>query len=591
MTCHSGGTLEIYVEPHLPAPVLWVAGTTPIAGALAALGAAAGWRVTLIDPVADADAFPGAERVVDGRPTCAARPGLAPYVVVATQGVWDEEAIAAALARDASYVGLVASPTRAGVVRAWLRDEAGLAEERLAALRAPAGIDLGAETPEEIALSILAELVQVRRGRADFVAAPGPATSPAARPRAGRAAAGRRRHRPARSGLRHDRRPRRTPGTSPSTTASSTRSVRSAAGLASSRSRPPTSPPRYRCPTDADRPATPHPGGLHALRRLRSDPAPAARRSGPSSSTRTRSGQCGPGVEKIEVVDDTHFKAAAKVGIGFISAKFNVDMTFAELVAPDKAVIKAHGQAPGSAVDADAEMHLSDGPDGTTVMDWKADVNIAGTLAGVGARLIEGTANKMIGQTFDCMRAKLEAGTDVARPAMERLSRVVGPVATNVHILADPGSREAIAIDTATPSLAWIADELAARDWTLKLIVSTHGHWDHIGDNAAVANHTGADIAVHPSTGSGWSTRNRSGRRSRSCHPFRRSISPRVGSCASARSGCGSCTRPATRRVRCASWSRTRASSTAATRSSPARGAGSTCPAAMRSRWSPPSRG
>ena len=80
---------------------------------------------------------------------------------------------------------------------------------------------------------------------------------------------------------------------------------------------------------------------------------------------------------------------------------------------------------------------------------------------------------------------------------MERLSRIVGPVATNVHVLADPRSREAIAIDTATPSLAWIADELAARDWTLKLIVSTHGHWDHIGDNAAVAAHTGAEIAVH----------------------------------------------------------------------------------------------
>ena len=119
-------------------------------------------------------------------------------------------------------------------------------------------------------------------------------------------------------------------------------------------------------------------------------------------------GQCGPGVEKIDVVDDTHFKATAKVGIGFISAKFNVNMEFADLHAPDRAVIKAHGQAPGSAVDADAEMRLSDGPDGTTVMDWTADVNIAGTLAGVGARLIEGTATKMIGQTFDCMRAKLE---------------------------------------------------------------------------------------------------------------------------------------------------------------------------------------
>ena len=81
---------------------------------------------------------------------------------------------------------------------------------------------------------------------------------------------------------------------------------------------------------------------------------------------------------------------------------------------------------------------------------------------------------------------------------MERISRVVGPLATNVHVLADPRSREAIAIDTAIPSLAWIRDELAARDWTLRLIVSSHGHWDHVGDNAAVAEHTGADIAIHP---------------------------------------------------------------------------------------------
>src|SRR3954464_10254761 len=81
---------------------------------------------------------------------------------------------------------------------------------------------------------------------------------------------------------------------------------------------------------------------------------------------------------------------------------------------------------------------------------------------------------------------------------MEHITRVVGPVATNVHILADERTREAIAIDTATPSLSWIADELAARDWPLKLIVSTHGHWDHIGDNQATADLTGAEIAVHP---------------------------------------------------------------------------------------------
>ncbi len=81
---------------------------------------------------------------------------------------------------------------------------------------------------------------------------------------------------------------------------------------------------------------------------------------------------------------------------------------------------------------------------------------------------------------------------------MERISRVVGPASTNVHVLADERTGEAIAIDTAIPSLAWIGDELAARGWTLRLIVSTHGHWDHIGDNAAVAAATGAEIAVHP---------------------------------------------------------------------------------------------
>jgi carbon monoxide dehydrogenase subunit G len=122
-------------------------------------------------------------------------------------------------------------------------------------------------------------------------------------------------------------------------------------------------------------------------------------------------GPCGPGVESIEVVDETHFKAKAKVGIGFISARFVVDMEIAERDEPDRAVIKARGQAPGSAVDATATMALRDGAagPGETVMDWGADVLIAGTLASVGARLIEGTANKMIGQTFDCIKAKLES--------------------------------------------------------------------------------------------------------------------------------------------------------------------------------------
>ncbi|MFN8619431.1 MAG: carbon monoxide dehydrogenase subunit G [Chloroflexota bacterium] len=120
-------------------------------------------------------------------------------------------------------------------------------------------------------------------------------------------------------------------------------------------------------------------------------------------------GTCGPGVERVEVIDANRFRIVAKVGIGMIRATFNVDVERTEAVAPDRAVLKGSGKAPGSAVDGSAEMHLSDGPDGTTVMDWKTDVHIHGKLASVGARLIEGTAQKMIAQTFDCIRLKLEA--------------------------------------------------------------------------------------------------------------------------------------------------------------------------------------
>ncbi|HEY3335672.1 MAG TPA: carbon monoxide dehydrogenase subunit G [Candidatus Limnocylindrales bacterium] len=121
-------------------------------------------------------------------------------------------------------------------------------------------------------------------------------------------------------------------------------------------------------------------------------------------------GGCGPGVESIEAIDADHFKAKAKVGVGFISARFVVDMTVAERDQPELAILKAHGQAPGSAVDATANMRLAGPDEGPTTMDWSADVTISGMLASVGARMIEGTANKMIGQTFDCIKAKLEAG-------------------------------------------------------------------------------------------------------------------------------------------------------------------------------------
>ncbi|MDA8204183.1 MAG: MBL fold metallo-hydrolase [Chloroflexi bacterium] len=81
---------------------------------------------------------------------------------------------------------------------------------------------------------------------------------------------------------------------------------------------------------------------------------------------------------------------------------------------------------------------------------------------------------------------------------MELISRSVGPLGTNVYLLGDSASREAVAIDTAIPSAAWIAEQLGVRGWALKLVVSTHRHWDHVGDNAAVQASTGALIACHP---------------------------------------------------------------------------------------------
>ncbi len=123
-----------------------------------------------------------------------------------------------------------------------------------------------------------------------------------------------------------------------------------------------------------------------------------------------RIGACGPGVESIEVIDPTHFRAKAKVGVGFITARFVVDLEITEQQPPDMAIIKARGQAPGSAVDALGRMNLVEGPEpGTTTMVWAAEVNLSGMLASVGARMVEGTANKMIGQTFDCVRAKIVA--------------------------------------------------------------------------------------------------------------------------------------------------------------------------------------
>jgi xanthine dehydrogenase accessory factor len=170
MTCHSGGRVEIHIQPILPPPQLLVYGMSPTARALVRLGGAMGYRVHAIDPAADASDYLGADVVVTDPASVRIAGGSAPvYAVVATQGQWDEEAVAAALALSPSYLGVMASAKRFAQMRAWLAERA--PEASLARIRNPAGIDLGATLPEEIAISILAEIVKERAARTRAVVA------------------------------------------------------------------------------------------------------------------------------------------------------------------------------------------------------------------------------------------------------------------------------------------------------------------------------------------------------------------------------------------------------------------------------------
>ena len=116
---------------------------------------------------------------------------------------------------------------------------------------------------------------------------------------------------------------------------------------------------------------------------------------------------CGPGVQSIERQDATHASVRAKIGVGFMTLGFAVELELVEVEAPDRAVIRATGEAPGTQVEAHGEMRLSGPAAGPTTMDYTATVEIFGSLAGVGSRMIEGTAAKLIDDTFGCVRAKL----------------------------------------------------------------------------------------------------------------------------------------------------------------------------------------
>lgn len=123
---------------------------------------------------------------------------------------------------------------------------------------------------------------------------------------------------------------------------------------------------------------------------------------------------CAPGFQSLEVLGEEHWKAVVAVGIGAVKAKFTLDVTRPEMEEPEHMTMKGRGKAPGSAVDLSGDMHLTALEDGGTRMDWKATVTVSGTLASVGARLMQGTAERLTGQFFDCLKSTLQAPDTVS---------------------------------------------------------------------------------------------------------------------------------------------------------------------------------
>jgi len=146
MTCEGGGSLEIYLEPFLPKPRLVILGSSPVAETLAQLGALLEFKVVAVTDLSNAR-----DQIDDDS-----------YVVVATMGNQDEESLLAVVGTRPKYLGLVASRKKAEALFEYVRG-VGTSEEDLAVIKCPAGLDIGSETLAEIALSVAAELVHIRR--------------------------------------------------------------------------------------------------------------------------------------------------------------------------------------------------------------------------------------------------------------------------------------------------------------------------------------------------------------------------------------------------------------------------------------------
>jgi len=169
--CPSKGTMDIFVEPVLPHPSLVIFGASPVAMSLASQACQLGYHVTLAAPASDLPVVPDADALVDGFALGELHQAKR-FIVISTQGKGDEAALRAALSIDASYHAFVGSRRKMAALREKLAT-AGVAPAMIDRVKAPAGLDLGAITPEEIAMSILAEItIERRRGQRNPVSLP-----------------------------------------------------------------------------------------------------------------------------------------------------------------------------------------------------------------------------------------------------------------------------------------------------------------------------------------------------------------------------------------------------------------------------------
>jgi len=122
---------------------------------------------------------------------------------------------------------------------------------------------------------------------------------------------------------------------------------------------------------------------------------------------------CAPDVQSLDVADATHFKVVVRTGVGPIKATFTMHVEFLDLEPPERGTVRARGQAPGSAVDMTNTLELSANGDRTT-MRWSSEVTVNGMIANVGARLMQGAADKTTQQVFACIKEKLEAPVPTA---------------------------------------------------------------------------------------------------------------------------------------------------------------------------------